>query len=97
MMAGKLEGKVALITGGNSGIGFATAKRFVDEGAFVNITGRRQAKLDAAVKQLGPQAKAIQNDATKMDDLDALMTTSEATRDESTSCLPTRGRRAWHG
>ena len=50
---GKLEGKVALITGGNSGIGLATAKRFVNEGAYVFITGRRKSELDAAVKEIG--------------------------------------------
>ena len=50
---GKLEGKVALVTGGNSGIGPATAKRFVGEGAYVFITGRRDAKLAAAVKEIG--------------------------------------------
>ncbi|MGA7899141.1 MAG: SDR family NAD(P)-dependent oxidoreductase [Nitrososphaeraceae archaeon] len=49
----KLEGKVAVITGGSSGIGLATAQRFVDEGAYVFITGRRQSELDAAVKQIG--------------------------------------------
>jgi NAD(P)-dependent dehydrogenase (short-subunit alcohol dehydrogenase family) len=49
---GKLEGKIALITGGNSGIGLATAKRFVEEGAYVFITGRREAELNAAVKEL---------------------------------------------
>src|SRR5215510_7686019 len=50
---GKLEGKIALVTGGNSGIGFATARRFVEEGAFVFITGRREAQLEAAVKLIG--------------------------------------------
>jgi NADP-dependent 3-hydroxy acid dehydrogenase YdfG len=49
----KLEGKVAVITGGSSGIGLATAQRFVDEGAYVFITGRRQSELDSAVKQIG--------------------------------------------
>jgi len=49
----KVEGKVAVITGGNSGIGLATAQRFVAEGAYVFITGRRQSELDAAVKQIG--------------------------------------------
>jgi NAD(P)-dependent dehydrogenase (short-subunit alcohol dehydrogenase family) len=53
---GKLEGKIALITGGNSGIGLATAKQFVDEGAYVFITGRREAALAAAVKEI---AKAV--------------------------------------
>jgi NAD(P)-dependent dehydrogenase (short-subunit alcohol dehydrogenase family) len=52
-MTGKLEGKVAVITGGNSGIGLATAKRFVAEGARVIITGRRQAELDNAIKEIG--------------------------------------------
>ena len=51
-MSGKLEGKVAVVTGGNSGIGLATAKRFVAEGAYVFITGRRQAELDQAVKEI---------------------------------------------
>jgi NAD(P)-dependent dehydrogenase (short-subunit alcohol dehydrogenase family) len=50
---GKLDGKVALITGGNSGIGLATAKQFVDEGAYVFITGRREAELSGAVKDIG--------------------------------------------
>src|SRR5277367_5301738 len=50
---GKLDGKIALVTGGNSGIGLATAKRFVREGAYVFITGRTQAKLDDAVKEIG--------------------------------------------
>ena len=54
-MSKKLEGKIAVITGGSSGIGFATAKLFVDEGAYVFITGRRQKELDEAVKAIGQQ------------------------------------------
>jgi NAD(P)-dependent dehydrogenase (short-subunit alcohol dehydrogenase family) len=69
---GKLEGKVALVTGGNSGIGLATAKRFAAEGARVFITGRRQAELDAAVKQIGGNAFGIQGDVSNLADLDRL-------------------------
>jgi len=70
--AGKLEGKVALITGGNSGIGLATAKQFVNEGAYVFITGRREAELAAAKKQIGKNATAIQGDVSNLADLDRL-------------------------
>ena len=70
--AGKLEGKVALITGGNSGIGLATAKQFVNEGAYVFITGRREAELAAAKKQIGKNVSAIQGDVSNLDDLDRL-------------------------
>ena len=70
--AGKLEGKVALITGGNSGIGLATAKQFVNEGAYVFITGRRKAELAAAKKQIGKNVTAIQGDVSNLDDLDRL-------------------------
>jgi len=59
---GKLEGKVALITGGNSGIGLATAQRFAAEGVYVFITGRRQVELDAAVKRIGSNVTAVQGD-----------------------------------
>ncbi len=71
----KLAGKIALITGGNSGIGLATAKRFVDEGAFVFITGRRQAELDAAVQELGSSAVGIQSDVSNLADLDRVVAT----------------------
>lgn len=69
---GKLSGKVALVTGGNSGIGLATAQRFVNEGAYVYITGRRQASLDEAVKIIGSNVTAVQGDVSKLEDLDRL-------------------------
>ena len=69
---GKLDGKVALITGGNSGIGLATAKRFVQEGAYVFITGRSKQKLDDAVKQVGSKVTGVQGDVAKLGDLDRL-------------------------
>jgi len=69
---GKLEGKVAVITGASSGIGLATAKRFVAEGAYVFVTGRRQAELDAAVKAIGSNATGVQGDAGNLADLDRL-------------------------
>ena len=69
---GKLQGKVAVITGGTSGIGLATAKRFVAEGAHVFIMGRRRAELDAAVKQIGGKVTGVQGDIAKLADLDRL-------------------------
>jgi NAD(P)-dependent dehydrogenase (short-subunit alcohol dehydrogenase family) len=71
-MSGKLEGKVALVTGGNSGIGLATASRFVAEGAYVFITGRRPAELDEAEKEIGSNVTGIQGDVAKLADLDRL-------------------------
>jgi NAD(P)-dependent dehydrogenase (short-subunit alcohol dehydrogenase family) len=68
----KLEGKVAVITGGNSGIGLATAQRFAEEGAHVFITGRRQGELDAAVRDIGKNVIGIQGDVSKLADLDRL-------------------------
>src|ERR1700676_3600157 len=69
---GKLEGKIALVTGGNSGIGLATAKRFVNEGAYVFITGRRDAELKAAVKEIGRNVTGVQGDVSNIGDLDRL-------------------------
>ena len=68
----KLEGKIALVTGGNSGIGLATAKQFVNEGAYVFITGRREPELAAAVKQVGKNVTAVQGDVANRGDLDRL-------------------------
>jgi NAD(P)-dependent dehydrogenase (short-subunit alcohol dehydrogenase family) len=70
---GKLDGKIALISGGSSGIGLATAKRFVEEGAFVFITGRREAELNAAVKDIGKNIKALNGDVSNLDDLDRIL------------------------
>jgi NAD(P)-dependent dehydrogenase (short-subunit alcohol dehydrogenase family) len=69
---GKLEGKIALITGGNSGIGLATARQFVNEGAFVFITGRRQSQLAAAAKEIGRNVTSIPGDVSNLNDLDRL-------------------------
>jgi NAD(P)-dependent dehydrogenase (short-subunit alcohol dehydrogenase family) len=81
----KLEGKVAVITGGNSGIGLATAQRFVDEGAYVFITGRRQSELDAAVKQIGKNnynnVIGVQGDVSNLADLDRLYATVKEQKD----------------
>jgi len=67
-----LEGKIALVTGGNSGIGLATAKRFVREGAYTFITGRRKSELDAAVSEIGRDVTGVQGDVSELDDLDRL-------------------------
>ena len=80
--AGRLAGQVALITGGSSGIGLATAQRFVAEGAYVFITGRRQALLDQAVVTLGgaKHATAVAGDVLNLSDIDRLMETIEASK-----------------
>jgi NAD(P)-dependent dehydrogenase (short-subunit alcohol dehydrogenase family) len=69
---GKLEGKIALITGGSSGIGLATAKQFVNEGAYVFITGRRKSELDKAVEQIGKNVTGVRGDVSNLADLDLL-------------------------
>lgn len=74
-MSQKLSGKIALVTGGSSGIGFATAKRFASEGAYVFITGRRQTELDAAAIELGGNATAVRGDVANLADLDRLFDT----------------------
>jgi len=74
-MSGKLTGKIAVITGGSSGIGLGIAKRFVTEGASVAITGRSQATIDQALKQLGSKAIGIRGDVAKLDDLARIYTT----------------------
>ena len=71
----KLEGKTAVITGGSSGIGLAAAQRFVAEGAYVYITGRRQSELDTAVRQIGRNVTAVQGDVSNLADLDRLYAT----------------------
>ena len=77
----KLEGKVAVITGGSSGIGLATAQRFVAEGAYVYITGRRQSELDTAVRQIGRNVTAVQGDVSNLADLDRLYATVQQQHD----------------
>src|SRR3981189_33133 len=69
---GKLEGKIALVTGANSGIGLATAKRFVNEGAYGFITGRREAELARAATEIGKNVAAVQGDVSNLGDLDRL-------------------------
>src|SRR5260370_2106254 len=69
---GKLQGKVGVVTGGTTGIGFATAKRFVDEGAYVFVTGRRQKELDEAVKAIGSEVAGVRGDVSKVEDLDRI-------------------------
>jgi NAD(P)-dependent dehydrogenase (short-subunit alcohol dehydrogenase family) len=72
---GKLEGKVAVITGGSSGLALESAKRFVEEGAYIFITGRRQEALDEAVKLIGRNVTGVRGDAANLDDLDRLFDT----------------------
>src|SRR5437899_5249851 len=74
----RLEGKIALVTGGNSGIGLATAKQFVNEGAYVFITGRREPETAAAVEEIGRNVTGVQGDVSNLGDLDRLFRTNQA-------------------
>jgi NAD(P)-dependent dehydrogenase (short-subunit alcohol dehydrogenase family) len=80
MSMGKLQGKVAVITGGTAGIGLAAAKLFVAEGAYVFITGRRQKELDDAVQEIGDNVFGVQGDAANLADLDRLYETVKAVK-----------------
>jgi NAD(P)-dependent dehydrogenase (short-subunit alcohol dehydrogenase family) len=86
----KLQGKVALVTGGSSGIGLATAKRLVEEGAFVYITGRRQTELDKAVSLIGRGVAAVRADVSNLADLDRLYGKVASERGRSISSSPGR-------
>jgi NAD(P)-dependent dehydrogenase (short-subunit alcohol dehydrogenase family) len=77
---GKLDGKIAVVTGGTSGIGLATAECFAAEGAYVFITGRRQAELDAAVTRLNGNGAGVKSDVAKLADLDRLFETVKNTK-----------------
>lgn len=77
---GKLDGKVILVTGGTEGMGFATAKEFIAEGAFVFVTGRRQAEIDRAVSELGENARGIAADAGKVSDIERMYAEVLATK-----------------
>ncbi len=78
----KLNGKIALVTGGNSGIGLATAKEFVNEGAYVFVTGRREPELAAAVKEIGKNVTGIRGDVSNLADLDRLFTQIKREKDK---------------
>jgi NAD(P)-dependent dehydrogenase (short-subunit alcohol dehydrogenase family) len=83
---GKLKGKVVVITGGSSGMALASAKLFVEEGAYVFITGRRQEQLDEAVKAIGRNVTGVRGDAAELNDLDRLFDTVKREKGRSTSC-----------
>src|SRR5215204_1445465 len=87
----KLEGKIAVITGGNSGIGLATAQRFVSDGGYVFITGRRQSELDAAVKQIGKNISGVQGDVSNLADLDRLYATVKEQKGRIDILFPNAG------
>ncbi len=77
---GKLDGKIAVVTGGSTGIGLATAKRLVADGAHVFVTGRRRAELESAVAEIGRNVTALQGDVSKLEDLDRVFTAVKEAR-----------------
>jgi NAD(P)-dependent dehydrogenase (short-subunit alcohol dehydrogenase family) len=85
-MPKRLEGKTAVITGGTEGIGLATAKLFVEEGAYVFITGRRQKQLDEAVKAIGANVSGVQGDVTQSAELDRLYDTVSSVKRRTVPC-----------
>ena len=91
----KLRGKVAVVTGGSSGLALASARRFIDEGAYVFITGRRRDVLESAAKELGPEARAVQGDVSKMDDLDRLFSVVKQERGSIDVLFASAGAGAW--
>jgi NAD(P)-dependent dehydrogenase (short-subunit alcohol dehydrogenase family) len=96
VLVGKLDGKVAVITGGTSGMALAAAKLFVDEGAHVFISGRRKDALDEAVTLIGRNVTGVQADSADLDDLDRLFETVKQEKARSTCCgpVPARASRA---
>src|ERR1700741_1187781 len=89
---GKLDGKVAVITAATSGMALATAKLFVEEGAYVFITGRRKDKLDEAVKAIGRNVTGVQGDASNLADLDRLYETVKKTKGKIDVLFASAGR-----
>ena len=87
---GKLNGKVAVITGGSSGMALATAQLFVAEGAYVFITGRKKAALDEAVKLIGRNVTGVQADSANLNDLTACLIRLGAKKAKSMCCMPAR-------
>ncbi|MBB5161257.1 NAD(P)-dependent dehydrogenase (short-subunit alcohol dehydrogenase family) [Mycobacterium sp. AZCC_0083] len=92
VIVGKLDNKVAVITGATSGMALAGAKLFVDEGAHVFISGRRQQAVDEAVKLIGRNVTGVQGDSADLDDLDRLFDTVKQERARSTCCGQAPGR-----
>ena len=88
---GKLDGKVAVVTGASSGIGLAIAQRFVDEGAYVYIAGRRAAENDKAKAEIGRNVTAVPSDVSKLDELDALYAAIAAEKGALDIIVPNAG------